>query len=93
MKKNKFNIAIVGLGNIGINLYQHLLKNKLSIKKKTNVDLNIKYVSAKNKTKKRKIKIPKNKWLKNYFEASKLKDIDIVVELIGGSEGVAKNYI
>ena len=34
MKKNKFNIAIVGLGNIGLNLYKHLVQNKLSIKKK-----------------------------------------------------------
>ena len=34
MKKNKFNIAIVGLGNIGLNLYKHLVQNKSSIKKK-----------------------------------------------------------
>jgi len=71
MKKQKFNIAIVGLGNIGINLYKHLILNKKSIRKKTNVDLNIKYVSAKNVFKKRRFKIPKKKWLKNFFEASK----------------------
>ncbi len=93
MKKNKFNIAIVGLGNIGQNLYKHLVQNKLNIKKKTNVHLNIKYVCAKNKLKKRKIKIPKAKWLKNYIEASKLKDIDIVIELIGGSDGPAKKLV
>ena len=33
MKKNKYNIAIVGLGNIGLNLYKHLIQNKKSIKK------------------------------------------------------------
>jgi len=93
MKKNKFNIAIVGLGNIGINLYKHLIQNKQNIKKKTNVDLNIKYVSAKNKLKKRKISIPKNKWLNNYIEASKRKDIDIVIELIGGADGPAKKLV
>jgi len=93
MRKNKLNIAIVGLGNIGISLYKHLLKNKKNIKKKTNADLNVKYVSAKNKSKKRKIKIPRNKWLKNYFEASKRKDIDIVIELIGGSDGPAKKLV
>ena len=93
MKKNKFNIAIVGLGNIGINLYKHLIQNKKNIKKKTNVDLNIKYVSAKNKFKKRKINIPKNKWLNNYIEASKRKDIDIVIELIGGADGSAKKLV
>ena len=92
-KKTKFNIAIIGLGNIGSSLYQHLIKNRESIRKKTNVDLNIKYVSAKNKSKKRKINIPKNKWLKNFIDASKKIDVDIVVELIGGSDGPAKNLV
>ncbi len=93
MKKNKFNIAIVGLGNIGTSLYKHLAQNKQSIKKKTNSDLLVKYVSARNKSKKRKVKIPKNKWLKNYLEASKREDIDIVIELIGGSDGPAKKLV
>ena len=93
MKKNKFNIAIIGLGNIGINLYKHLIQNKQSINKKTNAELNIKYVSAKNKFKKRKVNIPKNKWLNNYLEASKRKDVDIVIELIGGSDGPAKKLV
>ena len=93
MKKNKFNIAIVGLGNIGLYLYKHLIKNKNNIKEKTGVNFDIKYVSAKNKLKKRKLKIPKNRWLKNYFDASKLKDIDIVIELIGGSDGPAKKLV
>ena len=89
-KKRKINIAIVGLGNIGSFLYKHLILNKKSIKKQTNVDFEIKYVSFKNRFKKRKIKFPKKKILKNYLLASKLPDIDIVVELIGGSEGAAK---
>ena len=90
---NKFNIAIVGLGNIGINLYKHLTQNKISIQKKTNVHFNIKYVSAKNILKKRQIKNPKNKWIKNYLIAAKHKEIDIVIELIGGSEGAAKKLV
>ena len=69
MKQKKINIAIVGLGNVGSNLYKHLVKNKKNIQKKTNVDIVIKYVSAKNRSKKRKIYIPKNKWLN--FKKSK----------------------
>ncbi len=86
IKNKKLNIAIVGLGNIGLNLYEHLIKNKKTIEEKTNINLEVKYVSAKNRLKKRRIKIPKKKWLKNCFKASKLKDIDIVVELIGDDE-------
>ena len=94
MKKNKkLNIAIVGLGNIGLNLYRHLEKNKKSITEKNNINFEIKYVSAKNKNKKRKINIPKKKWLKNYLLAPRLIDVDVVVELIGGSEGPAKKLV
>ena len=93
MKNKNYNIAIVGLGNIGLYLYEYLIKNKKKINRKTNVSLNIKYVSAKSRSKKRRIKISKNKWLKNYLQASKMKDVDIVVELIGGSEGAAKKLV
>ena len=93
IKKKIFNIAIVGLGNIGLSLFKHLNQNKNSIIEKNNVNFNVKYVSAKNKNKKRKISIPKNKWLSHYLKASTLKDIDIVVELIGGSEGPAKKLV
>ena len=93
MKKNKLNIAIVGLGNIGSYLYQYLIKNKSQLIKKTNIIPNIINVSAKNKSKKRKIFIPKKKWLKNYMDAARNKNIDIVVELIGGSEGAAKKLV
>ena len=93
IKKKNFNIAIVGLGNIGLSLLKHLNQNKNSIIKKNNVNFNVKYVSAKNKNKKRKISIPKNKWLNHYLKASTLEDVDIVVELIGGSEGPAKKLV
>ncbi len=92
-KKKTLNIAIVGLGNIGSYLYQYLMKNKNQLIKKTNVIPNVKYISAKNKLKKRKFSIPKKKWLKNYLDATKLKDVDIIVELIGGSEGPAKKIV
>ena len=87
------NIAIVGLGNIGSYLYRFLQKNKKNLSKKNNCIPNVIYVSAKKKNKKRNIKINKKKWLKNYLDAAKLKNIDIVVELIGGAEGPAKKLV
>ena len=91
--KKKMNIAIVGLGNIGSFLYRYLIKNKNQLIKKTNIEPNIIYVSAKNIKKKRSIQIPKRKWLNNYLEAAKIKNVDIVVELIGGAEGAAKKLV
>tara|TARA_B100000780_G_C21082249_1_gene435876 strand:- start:53 stop:1342 length:1290 start_codon:yes stop_codon:yes gene_type:complete len=93
MKKKQINIAIIGLGNIGSYLYKYLLQNKIQLIKKTNVIPNIMFVSAKNFKKKRNIKIPKSKWLNNYMDAATNKDVDIIVELIGGSEGAAKKIV
>jgi homoserine dehydrogenase len=94
MKNNKkLNIAIIGLGNIGSYLYRYLLTNKKILSKKNNCIPNVIYVSAKNKKRKRIVKINKNKWLNNYLDATKLKEVDIVVELIGGAEGPAKKLV
>ena len=93
IRKKKINIVIVGLGNIGSYLYKYIKKNINIIEKKTNVIPNILYVSAKNKKKKRNLNIPKKKWLSNYLDASTNKNIDIVIELIGGAEGAAKKLV
>ena len=90
---NKLNIAIVGLGNIGSYLYKYLEKNKRILSEKNNCTPNVLYVSAKNKNKRRSLNIPKKKWLDNYLDSTKKNDIDLVIELIGGSEGPAKKLV
>ena len=89
----KINIAIIGLGNIGSYLYDYLTKNKTILSKKNNCVPNILYVSAKNKKKRRNLKIKSSKWLNNYLDATKKKDIDLIIELIGGAEGPAKKLV
>ena len=89
----KMNIAIVGLGNIGSYLYKYLNKNKKILSKKNSCIPNVLYVSAKNKKKKRGLSINKKQWLNNYLLATKIKDIDLIVELIGGAEGPAKKLV
>ena len=89
----KLNIAIIGLGNIGSYLYKYLQINKKKLSKKNNCIPNVIYVSAKSKNKKRKIKINKKKWLRSYLSATKLKEVDVIVELIGGAEGAAKKLV
>jgi len=89
----KMNIVIVGLGNIGSYFYNYLKKNKKILFNKTNTVPNILYVSAKSFNKKRSFKIPKKLWLKNCLLAPKIKNVDIIVELIGGAEGAAKKLV
>ena len=89
----KLNIAIIGLGNIGSYLYKYLNQNKKIISKKNNCIPNITYVSAKNKNRKRNFRINKKIWLNNYLDATKNKNVDLIVELIGGAEGPAKKLV
>ena len=89
----EFNIGIIGLGNIGLEVYKNIKKNSSDIKKKTGFKLNILKVSAKNLRKKRGIKIPNKLLEKNYLEIIKNPKINIVVELIGGADGVAKKVV
>ena len=93
MEFNKINIAIVGFGNIGSNFYKVLQENKNKIAKKTGKIPIIKYISAKSFKKKRKIKIPKSKWIANPMELVSKDDVDIIVETIGGSDGMAKKLV
>ena len=89
----KINIAIVGLGNIGSYLFRYLKDNQRILKEKNNCLPIIKYISAKNKKKKRNVNFNKVKWLNNYLDATKSKDVDLIIELIGGSEGPAKKLV
>ena len=89
----KLNIAIIGLGNIGSYLYKYLNDNRKILTEKNNCLPVIKYVSAKNIKKKRNIRIKKSQWLNNYLSAVKSKNVDLIVELIGGAEGPAKKLV
>ena len=89
----KLNIAIIGLGNIGSYLFQYLKKNKQIIAKKNNCIPNVIFVSAKNKKRNRGFKINNKIWLNNYLDATKNKNVDLIVELIGGAEGPAKKLV
>ena len=88
-----FNIAIAGLGNIGLEVYKNLIKNKKNIYNKTGFKINISHVCAKNIKKNRGVSISKKIWVTNPLQLPRIKEIDIVVELIGGSDGIAKKIV
>ena len=93
MSKESINIALAGFGNIGTYFYKILKQNKNILFNKTGKVPYIKYISAKSFKKKRRIKIPKDKWIKNSLSLSNMNDVDIIVELIGGAEGAAKKLV
>ncbi len=72
--KRTFNIAIAGLGNIGSYLFKFLNNNHRNISNKNNANFKIIFVSAKNKNKKRGIKIKKKTMGKKLFRFSLQKE-------------------
>ena len=91
--KNNINIAIVGLGQIGIYLYNELNTKKKEIEAKTGKKIKIIAISAKNKNKKRKFKIDKKIFYSNPLTIFKSKKIDILFESIGQSDGISKKIV
>ncbi len=89
----KLNIAIIGLGNIGSYLYKYLNTNKKILSKKNNCVPNVIFLSAKNKNRKRGFAIKKKQWLNNCLDATKKKEVDLIIELVGGAEGIAKKLV
>ena len=92
MKQN-VNIAIIGLGQIGNFLLNELNLKKKEIETKTGKRINIAAISAKNINKKRKFKINKKIFFKNPLEILKKKNIDIIFEAIGLSDGISKKVV
>ena len=91
---NKFiNIAIVGLGQIGIYLYNELNIKKKEIEVKTGKKIKIVAISAKNKNKKRNFKIDKKNFYSNPLTIFKSKKVDILFESIGQSDGISKKIV
>jgi len=89
----KTNIAIIGLGQIGIYLYNELNLKKKEILTKTGKSINIVAVSAKNRKKKRKFKINKKIFYNNPLKIINNKKIDILFECIGKSDGISKKIV
>ena len=92
MNKN-INIAVVGLGQIGIYLYNELNSKKKEIENKTGKKIEIVAISAKNKNKKRRFKINKKIFYSNPLKIFKSKKIDILFESIGQSDGISKKVV
>ena len=92
MKKN-INIAVVGLGQIGIYLLNELNTKKKEIKLKTGKSINVVAVSSRNKSKKRQFKFNNNIFFKNPLEIFNSKRIDILFEAIGTSDGISKKVV
>ncbi len=88
----KVGIAIIGLGTIGTGLYKLIMQNGDLIRNKSGINITINKAVDINKAKKDELNIPDSVFTTSVDDALNSKEVDIVVELIGGTT-TAKNVI
>ncbi|MEK9795036.1 MAG: homoserine dehydrogenase, partial [Hyphomicrobiales bacterium] len=89
----EIKVGIVGLGSVGQGVLQILNENLNSIESKINKKIKITGISAKNKNKKRDIKIDNYPWFDNPIELSLNPEVDVLIELVGGEDGIALKVV
>lgn len=87
--KRTLNIAIAGLGTVGIGTFK-ILQEKFELLQQRcgHTALVVKAVSARSQ-KDRGVDLSGVEWVENAVDLASMDNIDLVLELIGGSEGVA----
>lgn len=83
------NIAIAGLGTVGAGVVNLLHKNAGLIAVRSGKEIKIKAISARDKNRKRDCDLSGINWHDNPLDLAALPDVQVVVELIGGADGVA----
>ena len=83
------NIGIAGLGTVGSEVAKQLQLNSEFLNRKAGKKLNLVAVSANNKNKNRNFDLSNLKWFTDAALMAEKDEIDLVVELIGGSDGIA----
>ena len=87
------NIAVAGLGTVGAETYRIIKEESDFLKARSSADFNVVAVSARSRDKKRNIDLSGAEWISDCRDIANIKDIDVVIELVGGSEGVAKELV
>ena len=87
------NIAIAGLGTVGAETYRIITEESDFLKARSSASFNVVAVSAKSKDKKRDVDLTGVEWIADCRDIADIDNIDVVIELVGGSEGVAKDLV
>jgi homoserine dehydrogenase len=85
-------IAIAGLGTVGGDVVKTLQQRGLELSYRVGRELKIVAVSARDRSKKRSADISKFSWVADATALVET-DADVVVELIGGEDGVARKVV
>ena len=88
-----FRIAVAGLGTVGLAVIKLLQQNRDLITARAGRPITIVAVSARDRGKDRGISLAAFEWYDNAAAMATESQVDLVVELIGGSEGLARQVV
>ncbi len=91
--KSPLRIGIAGLGTVGAGVVKLLAEHGRLLSLRGGRPLKLVAVSARSRTKKRDIDVSGVRWEKDPLALATAPDIDVVVELIGGSGGIARRLV
>ena len=91
--KAPLRIGIAGLGTVGAGVVKLLAEHGRLLSLRGGRSLKVVAVSARRKARKRDIDVSRVRWESDPMALATAPDIDVVVELIGGSSGVARRLV
>ena len=86
MGRRHIQIGLAGLGNVGMGVYTNLDKNRELLGHRCQADLEIKRIAVRDLARTRERKVPKSLLTDRWQDLIEDNDIDVVIELIGGTE-------
>lgn len=86
MPKSPLKIGLAGFGNVGAGVYKNLEKNRILLQERTGRDIMVQRIAVRDPKKKRDIPLPSEKVTTDLEELIEDDEIELVVELIGGTD-------
>ncbi len=82
-------IALAGLGTVGIGVIELLETNRSTIERRAGRELQIVAVNARDRSRDRGVDLSRYVWVDDMQAMAERGDVDVVLELVGGSDGPA----
>ena len=92
-KTPPLRIAIAGLGTVGVAVLQLLQQNQSLIATRAGRPIAVVAVSARDRARSRGVELGAVTWFDDPVQMATLSEAEVIVELIGGSEGVARKVV
>ena len=86
-------IAVAGLGTVGVGVLKLLSEHAALLSQRCGRELAVVAVTARDRARDRGVDISAYRWIDDAGAMATDPEIDVVVELIGGSEGIARSLI